>query len=454
MEQGLEARPRRLRLWGPLRSAAGACLAFALLASSVAAAERSISAVVNDAIRANPEVRRDSALLRAADREVDVRFAGFLPRIDLESSGGYEYSNDPSTRSRVQKEPQDDSGRHLLRTDNSITLRQLVFDGFGTSSRELAAQAERRAAERRVAETSERIANRACEIYLDVLRTGEIVALAQANRDYHVDIRDKVAARVRQGVSDGLDLEQVNARLALSETGLARRLGEQRTARARYAEFIGEQPKDLVRPSERIFAAPSTLDAAIEEALKRNPAVFVTAYRVDAARADIDAARSAFYPRLDFEVQGNTGRNLDGVLGRESSVTVLLKLRYNLFNGFFDDATVERRSAQAAAVGSQDGETRRQLREDVSVFFRNLQTAQDRLPPQRDHVASSKRTLDDYVAQFDLGKRKLLDVLDAQIEHFEARVALTDGEYLLLLAQYRLAFSMGQLRAVLGLAAD
>ena len=445
------------QLRGP--GAAGACLAAALAvvlwaAPPATAAERPISQVVADAIRANPEIRRDQALLRAADKQVDVRFSGFLPKVDLESAGGYEYSNDPSTRSRVQKEPQDDSGRHLLRTDNSITVRQLVFDGFGTSSRELAAEAERRSAERRVAETAERIANRACEIYLDVLRTAEIVQLAQANRDYHIEIRDKVAARVNQGVSEGLDLEQVNARLALSNAGLARRLGEMRVARGRFAEFIGEEAKDLVRPSELILAAPPTLDAAIEEALRRNPAVFVTAYRVDAARADIEAARSAFYPRLDFEVQGNTGDNLDGVLGRESSVTVLLKLRYNLFNGFFDDATVERRSAQAAAAGNQDGETRRQLREDTSVFYRNLQTVQERLVPQRDHVASSKRTLDDYVGQFELGKRKLLDVLDAQIESFEARVSLTDSEYLLLLAQYRLAFAMGQLRAVLGLAGD
>ncbi|MCK6452519.1 MAG: TolC family outer membrane protein [Alphaproteobacteria bacterium] len=442
------------RLRGP--GAAGAWLVAALLLGALpaASAERTIADVVADTIRANPEVKRDRALLRAADRQVDVRFAGFLPRVDLESSGGYEYTNDPSTRSRVQKEPDDNSGRHLLRTDNSITVRQLVFDGFGTSSRELAAEAERRAAERRIAETSERIANRACEIYLDVLRTTEIARLALANRDYHMDIRDKVAARVNQGLSDALDLEQVNARLALANTGLARRQGELRVARARFAEFVGEEAKDLVRPGERVFAAPPTLDAALDEALKRNPAVFVTAYRVDAARADIEAARAAFYPRFDFEVQGNTGDNLDGVLGRESSITVLLKLRYNLFNGFFDDATVSRRSAQAAAAGFQDGETRRQLREDTSVFFRNLQTVQDRLVPQRDHVQSSKRTLDDYVAQFELGKRKLLDVLDAQIEHFEASVALTDSEYLLLLAQYRLAFALGQLRAVLGLPAD
>lgn len=412
---------------------------------------RVLSEVVADTINANPEVRRDLALLRAAGRRVDERFAGFLPKVDLDASGGYEYTNDPFTRSRGQKEPDDLSGRHLFRYDNTLTVRQLVFDGFGTSSRELAAESERRAAERRVAETSERIAQRAIEVYLDVLRADEQVKLADDNLAYHRDIRRKVEARTSPGLSDGLDLEQADARVALAQVGLVRRLGEQRTARARYAEFIGAPPEGLIRPPTEQFKAPTTIDAAIEEALKRNPAVAVTAAQVDAARSEIDAARSAFYPRLDLEIAGNTGDNIDGVIGRDSSVTVLLKLRYNLFNGFFDDATVERRSAQAAAAAQSDGEARRQVREESRVAFRNLTTAYDRLPPLRDHVASSGRTLQDYVGQFELGRRKLLDLLDAQSESYNARAALVDGEYSLIVAQFRLAFSMGQVRAALGI---
>ncbi len=333
-------------------------------------------------------------------------------------------------------------------------MRQLVFDGFGTSSRELAAEAERRAAERRVAETAERIAQRAIEVYLDVLRSDEQVRLGEANLVYHRDIYRRVESKTTQGIGDQLDLEQAGSRVVLAQADLTRRIGEQRTARARYVEFIGEQPTGLSRPTGEQYRPPASVDQAIEGALRNNPSVFVTAAQIDSARFEIDAARSAFYPRLDLEVAGNTGNNIDGVLGRDSSVTVLLKLRYNLFNGFFDDATVERRSAQAAAAAQSDGEARRQVREDTRVAFRNLTTAQDRLPPLRDHVAASTRTLDDYVRQFELGRRKLLDLLDAQTEKYNAAANLVDGEYTLLVAQFRLAFAMGEVRTVLGLPSD
>lgn len=434
-----------------LRAAAIAVAAMAVLLPVVPVAARVLSEVVSDTIGANPEVRRDRALLRAADKRVDERFAGFLPRVDLDSAAGFEYTNDPFTRTRTGKEPDDDSSRKLLRYDNSLTVRQLVFDGFGTSSRELAAEAERRAAERRVAQTAERIAQRAIEVYLDVLRADEQVRLAEGNLAYHRDVFRRVESRATQGLSDQLDLEQVGARVALAQANLVLRLGDQRIARARYAEFIGEQPAGLVRPVGDQYRPPATIEAAIEGALKNNPSVAVTTAQVDSARSEIDAARSAFYPRLDLEVAGNTGNNIDGVIGRDSSVTVLLKLRYNLFNGFFDDATVERRSAQAAAAASSDGEARRQVREDTRVAYRNVTTAQDRLPPLRDHVGASTRTLDDYVRQFELGRRKLLDLLDAQTEKYNAAGNLVDGEYTLLVAQFRLAFAMGEVRAALGL---
>jgi len=425
-----------------------------LVGAACPLAARPLSDVATDTINANPEVRRDRALTRAADHQVDERFAGFLPKLDLDSAGGYEYSNDPFTRTRVDRQPGDDAGVHLLRTDNSLTLRQLVFDGFGTSSRELSAEAERRAAERRLAATSERIAERVIEVYLDVLRSDEQVNLANGNLAYHQDIGRKVAQRVAQGLNDALDQDQITARIALAQVGVAGRLGEQRTARARYIEFIGEPPTDLLRPPPAAYRAPADAEAAIEDALRQNPIVSATAAQVDSAVANIDAARAAYYPRLDLEISGNSGKNIDGVVGRDSDVSVLLKLRYNLFNGFFDEATVQRRSAQAAAAGHSDGEARRQLREDTRVAFRDLTTARDRIPPLSDRAAAAGRTLDDYVKQFELGRRKLLDVLDAQIEFYSARAELIDAEYTLLVAEFRLAFNMGQVRGALGIAGD
>jgi adhesin transport system outer membrane protein len=177
--------------------------------------------------------------------------------------------------------------------------------------------------------------------------------------------------------------------------------------------------------------------------------VAATAATLDARRADIGAARAKFYPRLDFEVTGTTAQNVDGDKGRESHIQVMLRLRYDLFNGMFDVATVSRRSFEAAAAAEADGEARRRVREETRVAYRLLFAAIARVAPLLDTVKSTRRTVEGYLEQYDLGKRSLLDLLDTRRDLFEAQSELVQAEYASLRRYYGLYFSMGRLRDVL-----
>jgi adhesin transport system outer membrane protein len=410
---------------------------------------KTLAEVVRQTVAANPEVLRDRALLRAAGHKVDERFAGFLPKIDLDADTGWEYTNSPSTRTRTEKEPDDNSSRKLWRSDGSVMFRQMVFDGFETSNREVSADAERVAAERRLDATSERIAQNVADRYLEMLATTELLRLAEENERYHREIAGKVAERVQQGLTDQIEFDLATSRVALAVALLVQRRGEQRAAEARYVELIGDKPEDLVRPEAPSHFTPADADLAIEEALKGNPRVAAAAATLDARRADIGSARAKLYPRLDFEVTGTTAQNVDGTKGRESHIQVLLRLRYDLFNGMFDVATVSRRSFEASAAAEADGEARRRVREDTRVAYRLLFAAIARIAPLLDTVKSTRQTVEGYLEQYDLGKRSLLDLLDTRRDLFEAQSDLVQAEYASLRQYYNLYFSMGRLRDVL-----
>jgi len=410
---------------------------------------KTLAEVVRQTIAANPEVLRDRALLRAARHKVDERFAGFLPKIDVDADTGWEYTNSPSTRTRTDKEPDDNSSRKQWRSDGAVFFKQMVFDGFETSSREVSAEADRVAAERRLDATSERIAQNVAERYLAMLATTELLRLAEENEAYHREIAGKVAERVQQGLTDQIELDLATSRVALATALLFQRRGERRAAEARYVELIGDKPDDLVRPEAPSRFTPADADMAIEQALKDNPRVAAAAATLDARRADIDSARAKFYPRLDFEVTGTTAQNVDGDKGRESHIQVLLRLRYDLFNGMFDVATVSRRSFEASAAAEADGEARRRVREDTRVAYRLLFAAIARIAPLLDTVKSTRRTVEGYLEQYDLGKRSLLDLLDTRRDLFEAQSELVQAEYASLRQYYNLYFSMGRLRDVL-----
>ncbi len=125
-------------------------------------------------------------------------------------------------------------------------------------------------------------------------------------------------------------------------------------------------------------------------------------------------------------------------------------MRYNLYRGFFDRASKRRATFEAVAAADDDSEARRSIREDVRVAYRALMTAQARLVPLRQRVESSRRTLEAYYGQYDLGRRSLFDLLDTQNELFRSSIDLVDGKFAVLLGHYRLLFSMGRLLQSLG----
>src|SRR5258705_9814560 len=101
------------------------------------------------AVSTNPRVGVVSNDRKAVDQELRQGEALYYPQVDLRLDGGPEWSNNNTTNNS-------DGGSTLrMRTDQSITVSQLIFDGFFADS-EVARQESRvKSAASRVSETSQ-----------------------------------------------------------------------------------------------------------------------------------------------------------------------------------------------------------------------------------------------------------------------------------------------------------
>jgi adhesin transport system outer membrane protein len=88
---------------------------------------------------------------------------------------------------------------------------------------------------------------------------------------------------------------------------------------------------------------------------------------------------------------------------------------------------------------------RRQVELAVIDSYARMDTARSRLEPLTQHVQSAVATRDAYNSQFDLGQRTLLDLLDSEVELFNAKSALIDGKYELDASAYAVLAHMGDL---------
>jgi adhesin transport system outer membrane protein len=73
------------------------------------------------------------------------------------------------------------------------------------------------------------------------------------------------------------------------------------------------------------------------------------------------------------------------------------------------------------------------------------------MDPLKEHVSYSKEAKILYHEQYNVDRRSLIDLLNSQVEAFNAQKALTSAQYDEIAAKYRILNSMGALNETLGL---
>lgn len=430
----------RLRL---LTTVAVACAV--VFATSPASQATTLEEAVQGAIVFHPRIQRDEALEQASEQQIEEAYSGYLPSLDADLSVGAEATNSPVTRAGGF------GTRGLVTTANSVTARQLVFDGWLTPGLVAAARSNHRAAKGDLRETSELIAVEATQLFLNVLRDSEFVAAAETNVASHQEISDRIVGLAQAGRGSEADIAQAESRLALSKASLEELRGGLREVIARYTETVGVAPQELERPAVLDYGEPATVDEAIAIAMDANPSVRAASARVDQANDEIRVAEAAYYPRLDLEAFSSINENLDGTKGGDSDLNGRARLQWNLFNGFGDVARSRRAERLHNAAEGTFGDESRRIREETRTVWESLQTARDRIGPIREHHAAQQRVLNAYLQQFDVGRRSLLDLLDSQNEYFQAQLQLADADFNVTVAEYELIFVTGRLLATLGI---
>ncbi len=153
-----------------------------------------------------------------------------------------------------------------------------------------------------------------------------------------------------------------------------------------------------------------------------------------------------------MELAGRRDENSGGVEGPNADFTAKLVMTYNLYRGGGDTARRRQIRALLAEAQQREGEIRRLVGQAIRVSYNAYQIASDRIPVLESHVGSSKRALDAYYEQFNLGERTLLDVLNVENEVFGARSNLVNGQFAVLTGYYRILAATGRLLQTLDVA--
>jgi len=412
-----------------------ACLGLLLPGSTFG---ESLHDVVSESISTNPDVQIARNQRNAVEQEMEQARAGFFPTAEITVGNGVESSNNPTTRANGN------GRRSFNRSEAEILARQLIFDGFGTESEFDRQKARTNASAYSTFGTSEVIALRTSESYLDVLNQLQLVSLAEDNLKSHEKTYGQIQKRSERGVGRKSDTQQTLGRLALARTNLLTEENNLEDAVATFVNVVGREPGTLEVPDSLEYLLPESMEEATAVALDNHPTLKSAQADVIAARAQQKAAKSAFFPRVHLEVGGSRNDNLDGIEGSNRDAFLMLRGRYS-FTGGADIARREETAFLLSEAKEVRNRTRRQVIESMRLSWNAYERSKSALDSLRIHVDASLQANNAYKKQFSIGQRTLLDVLDSENELFTARIDYENGKRDFLFSIYRILAGTGKL---------
>lgn len=417
----------------------------ALVFSSDALADNvTMPQAVESAVMSNPEI---SAMFQNFQSGLEGQKVGrgrLLPEVNLQGWTGREWRGSTS----------DTGSSDWSRTGYSLSLRQLLFDGFSTLNDVRQLGFEKLADYYILKATVDDLAMQATQAYLDVQRFRSQVELAEQNYQMHQNILGQIAERSDAGVGRGVDEVQAQARLALAQTNLMTANGNLNDVTQRYQRVVGQSPTETMAVSPDVDESLPKNPQDFSQSVRVNPTVLAKQALVQAAERGKASAQGRFAPVV--ELRAATGRDRDqppGFPGRDAqSSNIQLLATMNLYRGGADSARVRQTAAQAYAARDVRDYTCRNVQQELSIAWNNVVRLREQMPFLQQHERDIAQVRVAYMQQFRIGQRTLLDLLDTENELFDARRALTNGVFDLRIAEYRWLSLSHRLLAALGLA--
>jgi outer membrane protein len=438
--------------------AIGAALAGLLVGAGAEAEEGSarltLPQAIEIALERSPLLKAGRSQVEAAGAGVDRARAGFLPRIDV--SEGFARSDNPvfafSSKLNQGRFTASDFAISTLNHPDPInnfrtafTLSQPLFEGgkslYAYDRAKLDHGATRHRLERREQEVIFQTARAFYEVLLaeadlDVVRAG--LATAEANRAL-------ARARFAAGLVVESDVLSADVRLAgLKEQEIVALNGAE-LAKAGLNEVMGRPLEERVEVSapavERALTAeePEELGA---RALAKRPDYLGLGLEERARARGIDAARAEFFPTVSATASYEVN-NLEVVTKGQDSWFLGLVLRWNLFNGFGDQAgIVEARARLAETRAVREGLSNR-IRLEVKEALLRLRAATERIGVARAAARHAEESLRIVRDRYDGGLTTIVDLLATEAALTEARTRVTRALYDKNVADARLELALG-----------
>jgi outer membrane protein len=404
--------------------------------SAVSAQAETLTEALAKAYLTNPALVAERARLRAIDEGVPLAESGNRPAVSARGTAG---------ASRVDS---NSAVRNQNRLPKSVALSidQPLYLGGRTGNAIREAEYNVQAGRARLTSAEQNVLVQVIGAYMSVLRDQALVDLNNNNTQVLRRHLDATRDRFRVGEITRTDVNQAEARLALSIAQGIRAKGDLDASRALYRDLVGDFPGMLEPPPPPPVLLGSAEDA-VRLSMENNPDIMAAEYLERAQAEQVEQNLAELLPTLSL--QGSAGRSLQTTseISQNGTIEGLLVLTVPLYQRGAEYATVRSSRQVLAQLRNQTEDTRREAVRTATSAWATLESARAQIGALQTAITASQVALEGVEREAQVGSRTLLDVLDAQQELLDSQVQLVVAQRDLMVAIFQLKATFGEVTA-------
>lgn len=349
------------------------------------------------------------------------------------------------------------SGTHVEATYNNnqwqVNASQALFN-YQAWAQVQQAKASVKAAQATFNNEAQRLILRTASAYLQVLLAKDTLNFAEAKKRANKRQFDQADQRFKVGLDAITSVyeakaayDQSVAQVIAAKNNQINQSENLRKLTNHVYDFLAplrDSRIPLIKPE------PDNVDEWINTGIRQNYGLYAAKYSLEAARENIKVQSAGGWPTLTL--QGNAAQSNN----QSSSSSFFVPSKQALANGavvlnfpVFQGGLVESQTRQAQYNFQTSGQQLEQNYRDVVVnsriAFNSIVDGISKVKADRQTIISQQNSLESTEAQFQVGTRTMVDVVNAQQRLFEAQEQLASDQYNLINSILNLKYFAGTL---------
>ena len=403
-----------------------------------------LDATVSSVLEANPSVTNLTELANAASGRLAQTRTGFLPQI----TGTATYTRiDPTVKLSFQPGQEPIQFNPNNNYDAHLTAQYLLLDFGRNDATARLSESQVLTAQDNITVARRDLAFTAAQVYYNILFMRESIRVQDQQIASLVAHRNEMQKRVEGGVSTKFDVTTTDVRITQAQNtriDLQNQLLNQQVQLAR----LLHRPQQTDLPVRgRLSYAPQSVDLATEltKAVENRPEVRLNRDAEKTAEMQTRLIEKNNLPNLGVGAQVGAKNGYLPQIDRIRFNTVgVVQLSVPIYDGNKNKNQRVEALANARAALARTQDTQEQIRSDVRQAVNNMTFSQARYDNAQRQIAQATDALTRAQARYRYGVGANLDVLDAETQLAQARLARAQAMYNYTLGQYQLKRATGE----------